>query len=47
MQNFFRLKSDPQKDFAAAGYLFEAPSKFLFWGGYWVSNFVGLEFYKV
>jgi hypothetical protein len=32
---FLRLKSDLQKDFAAAGYLFEAPSpsRFLSWGG--------------
>ncbi len=32
---FLCLKSDLQKDFAAAGYLFEAPSpsRFLSWGG--------------
>jgi hypothetical protein len=38
-----KVKSDLQKDSAAAGYLSEAPSasRFLFWG--WVSNFAGSE----
>ncbi len=32
---FLHLKSDLQKDFPAAGYLFKAPSpsRFLSWGG--------------
>jgi hypothetical protein len=43
MQSFYRFKRDLQKDFATAGYLFEAPSPSRFFALGRVSNFLGSE----